>query len=148
MPRPSNPRSEWWKYWGILALVFLVGGVCAAPFGIAIFRLLDACGHWLWLDPFEMALHAALAVTFAGVVLCILLLFYRLRNDDNSPSLTSGLLVVALGVVLTALVVFAMRGQPARSRLGSVVRDTRNAPYAVDVRDDHASRLNAHEALA
>ena len=146
MPRPSNPRAEWWKYWVILVLVFLVGGVCAAPFGIAIFRLLDTCGYWLSVDPFQMALRAALAVTFAGVMLCILLLFYRLRNDDNSPSLTSGLLVVALGVVLTALVVFAMRGQ--FSKQSSVVRDTGNAPHAVDIRDDHAASLNSHEALA
>jgi membrane associated rhomboid family serine protease len=144
MPRPSDPKLERWKYWGILALVFMVGGVCAAPFGIAIFRLLDTYGYWLQLDPFRMALRAALATTFAGVMLCILLLFYRLRNDDNSPSLTSGLLVVALGVVLTALVVFAMRGQYKQS---SVIRDTRNAPYAVDVGDDHATCLNAYEAL-
>jgi hypothetical protein len=111
MPRPSDPKLERWKYWGILGLVFIVGGVCAAPFGIAIFRLLDTSGGWLHLDPFFVALRAALAVTFAGVMLCILLLFYRLRNDDNSPSLTSGLMVVALGVTLIALVVFAMRGQ-------------------------------------
>jgi hypothetical protein len=58
--------------------------------------------------------------------------------------LTSGLLVVALGVVLTALVVFAMRGQYKQS---SVIHDTRNAPYAVDVGDDHATCLNTYEAL-
>ena len=146
MPRPSNPKLESLKYWGILVLVFVVGGTFAAPFGIAIFGLLGVCGAGLEGDPYEMALRAALAVTFAGVVLCILLLFYRLRNDDNSPSLTSGLLVVALGVVLTALVVFAMRGHFA-TKQSSVFRDPRNAPHAVDVRDDHAARLNAHEAL-
>jgi membrane associated rhomboid family serine protease len=144
MPRPSNPKLESAKYWGILILVFALGGTFAAPFGIAIFQLLDRCGSWLQLGPFQMALHAALALTFAGVMLCILLLFYRLRNDDNSPSLMSGLLVIALGVVLTALVVFAMRGQ---QKLSSVVRDTRDAPHAVDIRDDHATGLNAHEAL-
>jgi hypothetical protein len=147
MPRPSNPKLELAKYWGILVLVFAIGGIFAAPFGLAIFKLLDCQGDWLKLDTFEIALRAGLAVTFAGVMLCILLLFYRLRNDDNSPGLTSGLLVVALGVLLTALVLFAMRWQPVRPKLKSVFGDPRDAPHAVDVRDDHAPRLNAHEAL-
>jgi hypothetical protein len=99
-------------------LVFLLGALGATPFGIAIWRLLDYCGAWIspntrndFGHPYVMALHASLALMCAGVVLCVLLLFYRIRNDDAAPKMTSGLLVIAAGALLTAVVLLAARGQ-------------------------------------
>jgi len=105
----SRPNRESAKYWIVFGLVFAIGGTFAAPFAFAIYRLIDCHGQWLTHDPITIALRAAIGVMFAGIVLSILLLFYRLKDDDTSPSLTSGLLVVALGAALTALVVFAGR---------------------------------------
>jgi hypothetical protein len=116
MARPDNTKLEKAKYWGLLVLVFAAGTAFALPFGLAIFRLLSCsspfCCTDAWMShPYEMALRAAIAIAFAGIVLSILLLFYRMRNDDTAPSLMSGLLVVVVGAVLTAFIVFAMRGQ-------------------------------------
>ncbi len=105
---PAKPPIEWTRAI-LLILVILIGLACAAPFGWGIYQLL--CCNWLSQEVYALALRAALAVMFAGIVLCVLLLLYRFRNEDTSPSLNSGLIVVALGGILTALVLIAARGQ-------------------------------------
>jgi tellurite resistance protein TehA-like permease len=127
----SRPITERWKYWLVFGLVFAIGGTFAAPFAFAIYRLIDCHGQWLTLDPITIALRAAIGTMFAGVVLSILLLFYRLKDDDTSPSLTSGMLVIALGAALTALVIFA--GRPRAPRLEEATPRSLSPPVYVAV---------------
>lgn len=109
MPAVNDSKSETKRTWLSVGII-LLGVACAAPFGWGIWRLLWC--DWLTQGLYGLGLRAGLAVLFAGIVLCVLLLLYRFRNEDTSPSLNSGLLVIALGAALTALVLFAARGQP------------------------------------
>jgi hypothetical protein len=98
----------------MLALVFVIGFAGALPFLVSLFRLLDVGGNWLQgAQLYDTALRASLAIAFAGIILCVLILFYRLRNDDSSPSLTSGLALVALGAAMTVATALSARGQVA-----------------------------------
>jgi hypothetical protein len=109
MPAAQDAKSEPKRTW-LFVVVIVLGLACAAPFAWGIWRLLWC--DWLAQGLYGLGLRAGLAVLFAGIVLCVLLLLYRLRNEDTSPSLNSGLLVIALGAILTALVLLAARGQP------------------------------------
>ena len=114
MANGKDTTADEAKRWALLAVVFVTGGVCALPFGVSLYHLLDFCGGWLTLGAYAIALRAAIALMFSGIVLCVLLLFYRLRNDETSPSLSSGLVVIAIGAVAMVAVLFAARGQLLR----------------------------------
>lgn len=109
MANSKGTDSEQTKRTALLWGVFVVGAACVLPFAFALYHLIDFCGCWLTHDYFAIALRAAIALMFAGIVLCVLLLFYRLRNDETSPSLTSGLVVIAVGAVAMVAMVIAVR---------------------------------------
>jgi len=113
-PDPKQRKAEQeenkrtWLLWG----VFIAGGLCALPFVVALFRLLDFCGtHGAHLSFYAVGLDAALAIAFGGILLCVLLLFYRLRNEESSPSLTSGVVVIAIGAAMAVAISLAARDQ-------------------------------------
>jgi hypothetical protein len=107
-------RRSW-----LLAGVFIVGALCVLPFAVALFRLLDFCGtQTAHLSFYAVALNSALAIAFGGILLCVLLLFYRLRNEETSPSLTSGVVVIAIGAVMAVAVSLAARNQNPQNLKG------------------------------
>lgn len=114
MPDPKQvtaKQQETKRNW-LLSGVFVVGGLCVLPFAVALFRLLDFCGtHGAHLSFYAAGLNAALAVAFGGILLCVLLLFYRLRNEETSPSLTSGVVVIAIGAAMAVAISLAARNQ-------------------------------------
>jgi hypothetical protein len=110
----TDPKTQDRVRTGLLILIYAIGVVCVLPFVCAMFRLLRACnGHANGIGFYELALRGGLALVFAGIVLCVLILFYRLRNDEASPSLTSGVAVIAIGALTVVLLAFAARGQKA-----------------------------------
>jgi hypothetical protein len=121
-------REETKRNW-LLWAVFGVGALCVLPFVVALFRLLDFCGtQSSHLSFFAVALNAALAIAFGGILLCVLLLFYRLRNEETSPSLTSGVVVIAIGAAMAVAISLAARNQTAQTLSGSIVRSPCSKP--------------------
>ena len=105
-------KDDWtkWKRLGLLLLIIAIGAVTIYPFIINIYRLLNVGGKFdSSYTVQELAVRGSLAIGAAGLVLCLLILFYRLRNDQATPSLTSGLVLVAISATLTAIVVLASR---------------------------------------
>lgn len=115
-------QAEAKRTW-LLWLVFGIGALCVLPFIIALFRLLDSCGtQAAALSLYAVGLNAALAIAFGGIVLCVLLLFYRLRNEETSPSLTSGVIVIAIGAAMAVAISIAARNQVGRPPAGADLR--------------------------
>jgi multisubunit Na+/H+ antiporter MnhB subunit len=111
-PKQRAAKQEEAKRTWLLWIVFGVGALCVLPFIVALFRLLDFCGtHSVPLGLYAAGLNAALAIAFGGIVLCVLLLFYRLRNEETSPSLTSGVVVIAIGAAMAVAIAIAARNQ-------------------------------------
>jgi len=95
----------------LLWVVFGVGAVCVLPFAVALFGLLYFCCTNPKLNLYALGLNAALAIAFGGILLCVLLLFYRLRSEETAPSLTSGVIVIAIGAAMAVAISLAARGQ-------------------------------------
>lgn len=108
---PMSPKAQDRLRLFLLVLIYVVGGACTAPFVYAMFQLLGPCAAFSELPFYAFALHGSMALIFAGIVLSVLILFYRLRNDEASPSLTSGVAVIAIGALAVVLLSFAARDQ-------------------------------------
>ena len=118
-PKQVAAKREETKRTWLLVGVFVVGGLCVLPFVVALFRVLDFCGtHSAQLSFYAVGLHAALAIAFGGILLCVLLLFYRLRNEETSPSLTSGVVVIAIGAAMAVAIALAARNQAPQTLRG------------------------------
>jgi hypothetical protein len=90
----------------LLVAIIVIGGVALFPFVVNIYRLLNVGSAFEnTYSVQELAVRGSLAIGAAGLVLCVLILFHRLRSDQGTPSLNSGLVLVAIGAALTGIVV-------------------------------------------